>query len=62
MALVYRNGRPRLQRSVRRDGRVTTKYLGSGEWTIDVGHLEALEREHRELTRSESRTKRILVD
>src|SRR5262249_1606950 len=31
MALVYRNGRPYLYRSVRRDGRVTSEYRGSGE-------------------------------
>jgi hypothetical protein len=30
MALVYRNGRPYLYRSVRRDGRVTSEYVACG--------------------------------
>jgi hypothetical protein len=58
MALVYRNGRPYLYRSIRRDGRVTSEYRGSGEWTIDTAKLEALEREDRELARFEAQAKR----
>jgi hypothetical protein len=30
LALIYRNGRPRLQRSVRIGGRVTSRYVASG--------------------------------
>jgi hypothetical protein len=44
MAIVYRNGRPRLQRSVRRNGRVTTVYRGSGEFAVLVAGLEETER------------------
>ncbi len=40
MALVYRNGRPYLYRSVRRGGRVTSEYLGRG---IDAQLIAALE-------------------
>lgn len=40
MAIVYRNGRPRLQHSIRRNGRVTTRYGGSGTLAALVEALE----------------------
>ena len=40
MALVHRNGRPYLYRSVRRGGRVTSEYMGGG---IDAQLIAALE-------------------
>jgi hypothetical protein len=48
MALVHRNGRPRLQRSIRRNGRVTSEYRGSGEIALLMAHLDALDREERD--------------
>jgi hypothetical protein len=30
LALIFRNGKPRLQRSIRRGGRVTSEYVASG--------------------------------
>ncbi len=41
MGLVYRNGRPYLYRSVRRDGRVTSEYVAGGEDAFLIGALEA---------------------
>jgi hypothetical protein len=45
--LVYRNGRPRLHRSVWRNGRVTTVYLGSGRLAELMAEADRLERGHR---------------
>ena len=39
MALVYRNGRPYLYRSIRQRGRVTSQYLAGGE---DAFRIDAL--------------------
>ena len=43
MGLVYRNGRPYLYRSVRRNGRVTSEYLAGGEDAFLIGTLERME-------------------
>ncbi len=51
MALIYRNGRPRLQRSVRRGGRVTTEYQASGEVALLIDAMEQIERDERNLER-----------
>ena len=51
MALVYRNGRPRLQRSVRRGGRVTTEYQASGEVALLIAAMEQIERDERDFER-----------
>lgn len=48
MTLVYRNGIPRLQRSVRRGDRVTTEYLGSGESALLLARLERIDRDAQE--------------
>ncbi len=53
MVLVYRNGRPRLQRSVRRGGRVTTEYVASGESAVLIARMGALERDERDSQRYE---------
>jgi hypothetical protein len=50
MGLIYRDGRPDLYRSVRRDGRVTSEYVASG---IDAQLIAALEDNEREDRRSE---------
>jgi hypothetical protein len=51
MALIYRNGRPRLQRSVRRDGKVTSRYEFSGDWAVELAGLKAKAREARAVRR-----------
>ena len=48
MALVYRNGRPYLYRSVRRGGRVTSEYVAGG---IDAQLIAALEADDRDCKR-----------
>src|SRR5947209_2555755 len=45
MALVYRNGRPRLQCSVRRGGRDRTEYRASGEAALLIYQLETIQRD-----------------
>jgi hypothetical protein len=40
MAVVHRNDRPYLYRSVRRGGRVTSEYLGSGQNALLVAAIE----------------------
>jgi hypothetical protein len=59
MALVYRNGRPYSYKSVRRNGRVTSEYRGSGEAALLIGLLDAERQEERacraELDREERR-------
>ena len=59
MAIAHRNGRPYLYRSVRRGGRVTSEYVGQGEFALLFGALEADQREQegalRERTRDEQR-------
>jgi hypothetical protein len=45
MGLVYRNGRPYLYQSVRRGGRVTSEYRGSGPTALLIGRIEAGERQ-----------------
>lgn len=70
MAIVYRNGRPYLYRSKRRNGRVTSEYVGSGETAFligSMGRIEAVEREaERDRQRDEARQhddiERILDD
>jgi hypothetical protein len=56
--LVYRNGRPRLQHSIRRGGRVTTEYVASGEVALLGSRLEDLQRERSDLERLAARLER----
>jgi hypothetical protein len=49
MALIYRNGRPYLYRSVRREGHVTSVYIGCGETALLIAAYEAIERESSDL-------------
>jgi hypothetical protein len=53
MTIVYRGGRPYAYRSVRRNGRVTSEYRGSGEFALFVEWMDALDREDSELERVE---------
>jgi hypothetical protein len=62
MATVYRNGRPYIYRSLRRDGRVTSEYGGSGEDARLIGDLEAIERAERDALRREEHDERKRLD
>ncbi len=53
MALVNRNGRPYLYKSVRRDGRVTSKCVASGEVAVLISRMELIDREKMEFDRWE---------
>jgi hypothetical protein len=53
MGIVYRNGRPYLYRSVRRDGRVTSEYRGSGELALIGAVLDDEMRDLRQFDRDE---------
>ena len=48
MGLVYRNGRPYLYRSIRRNGRLTSQYLAGGEDAFLIDRLERMERDERD--------------
>jgi hypothetical protein len=62
MGLVYRNGRPYLYRSVRRNGRVTSEYLAGGEDAFLIHALESDGRERQSFDRQESRSQRKEID
>lgn len=47
MAVVHRNGRSYIYRSVRRNGRVTSEYGGSGECALLIAQMETIERDAR---------------
>jgi hypothetical protein len=51
MAIVYRNGRPYLYKSVRRGSHVTSEYLGSGEDALLIDAIEGFDREDKEYER-----------
>jgi hypothetical protein len=55
MALIYRNGRPYLYRSVRCSGRVTSEYRGSGECAVLIDRLDVIERDRAEADRHASK-------
>ncbi len=62
MAIVYRNGRPYLYRSIRRGSRVTSQYLGRGKDALLINALEVIEREDRENERHQERIERQQLD
>lgn len=62
MALVYRDGRPYLYRSIRRAGRVTSEYVASGIDAQLIAALEADEREGRRADREADRAERREAD
>jgi hypothetical protein len=51
MALVYRGGKPYLYKSVRRDGRVTSEYVASGESAVVISRIETIEADERAFQR-----------
>lgn len=62
MGLVYRNGRPYLYRSVRRNGRVTSEYCGSGQAALCFAVWDADDRAEREHERAECDAERKRSD
>jgi hypothetical protein len=62
MGLVYRNGRPYLYRSIRRNGRVTSQYLAGGEDAFLIDALERIEREKRDFDLWDKRSERKKLD
>jgi hypothetical protein len=48
MAVVHRNGRAYIYRSIRRASKVTSEYGGSGETAWLIGRMEAIDRDKRE--------------
>lgn len=55
MAIVFRGGRAYAYRSIRRNGRVTSEYRGSGDVVALIALLEAEDREERNYQRFELR-------
>jgi hypothetical protein len=62
MGLVYRNGRSYLYRSVRRGGRVTSVYRGSGKDALLIDALETIERDEKDFERWRERSERKELD
>ena len=62
MALVFRNGRPRLQRSVRRNGRATSEYVASGESALLIDQMQAIDRDEKDYERWSERTDREALE
>jgi len=58
MALVYRNGRPYLYQSIRRNGRVTSQYLAGGEDAFLINALQMDDRDRHSFDRQEARNER----
>jgi hypothetical protein len=51
MAMIYRDGRPYLYKSVRRDGRVTSEYVTSGAAAVLIDRLETIDKDKRDYER-----------
>src|SRR5262245_31403762 len=62
MALVYKNGRPYLYRSVRRGGRVTSECVGCGFDAQIIAALEDMERDERRCDLERIRQEREAFD
>jgi hypothetical protein len=58
MGMVERGGRPYYYRSVRRGGRVTSEYRGSGQLAELAASLDVVERERKEAERQAGRAER----
>ena len=62
MAVIHRNGRTYIYRSVRRGGKVTSEYGGSGECARLIGQMEAIERDGRDYERWTEQEERRELD
>jgi hypothetical protein len=62
MGLVYRNGRPYLFQSIRRNGRVTSQYLAGGEDAFLIHALQTDDRDRQSFDRQEARSERKELD
>ena len=62
MAVVYRNGRAYLYKSVRRGGRVTSEYVAGGIDAQLIAALETDEQEWKRLDREQARKEREELD
>jgi hypothetical protein len=62
MGLVYRNGRPYLYESIRRGGRVTSRYLAGGEDAFLIHALQSDDRDRQSFDRQEARNERKQLD
>ena len=62
MALVRRNGRPYRSRSVRRGGRVTSAYRGSGPGAARLGAMDAARRAEEAAARAAWQAERERLD
>jgi hypothetical protein len=58
MALVHRNGKAYLYRSVRRGGRVTSEYVAGGESAVLIAALETIDHDKRDYQRWHERQER----
>jgi hypothetical protein len=62
MALIDRGGRTYLYRSVRRGGRVTSRYVAAGESAVMIAALEGLDHGERAERRQAERDRRRELD
>src|SRR6478609_2584001 len=62
MAMVNRNGRTYVYRSVREGSRVTSRYVGAGPAFALLAELDSMEREESEREGSERRAERERLD
>lgn len=62
MATVTRDGRTYLYRSVRRKGRVTSQYRGSGDFAHLLARIEALERDEKDIERERFQAEQRRLD
>jgi hypothetical protein len=51
MAIVYRNGRPYLYKSIRQGSQVTSQYLGKGTDALLINAIETMDRNERDSER-----------
>ena len=62
MAIVYRGGRAYAYRSIRRNGRVTSEYRGSGDIVALIAVLDVEERDERDGERYQLRAEQERIE
>jgi hypothetical protein len=58
MAIVTRNGRPYLYKSIRHGGRVTSEYRGRGEDALLIDAIETIDSDEKDYKRDREREER----